>query len=319
MNPIQLFSKIKTKSDDLQQNIQQMLLIHEVSAIDKDLLKKQCLDLYELILKLKTGDENGVVLPEPDRFQIKPEDLVKESPVEKVVAVNDFQPEQLEPEPLAEIEPFVVNEFKDLFQSDTKELTLDEIEAKVVIPAPEDDPDLPPLPENFAPYIKSHEHTIQEPEPIYMEPPTPKVFEGAGFEINIEKAVENKRIQKTVLPAIEEQKTVPLNQVFKEREATFNDKSAKEVGLNPIVEKSLEAPIDSIKSAITLNKKISFVNELFKENVVEYAKAIDRLNMANDRTDAFRVFNELKHQFQWQTENELVNEMERLIKRRFAS
>jgi hypothetical protein len=86
----------------------------------------------------------------------------------------------------------------------------------------------------------------------------------------------------------------------------------------PLAEKTIEAPIDNIKSAINLNKKIAFVNELFKENVVEYAKAIERLNQATDRNDAFRIHNELKHLHNWDNNNELVMDLERLIKRRFA-
>jgi CRISPR/Cas system endoribonuclease Cas6 (RAMP superfamily) len=119
------------------------------------------------------------------------------------------------------------------------------------------------------------------------------------------------------MPSIEEPKTLPLNNVFKDREATYNDKNVNET-ISPIVEKTLEAPLDSIKTAITLNKKIAFVNELFKENVVEYAKSIDRLNQAIDLNDALRMFSEMKHTYNWDNANELVQDLDRLIKRRYA-
>jgi hypothetical protein len=141
-----------------------------------------------------------------------------------------------------------------------------------------------------------------------------------AIDINIGKATENKRIQYTVMPDLEEHKPIPLNATFSQKEPSYNDKIAQihpPVAI-PLAEKTIEAPIDSIKSAINLNKKIAFVNELFKENVVEYAKAIDRLNNATDLNDAFRIQNELKHQYQWDNNHELVLDLERLIKRRFA-
>jgi hypothetical protein len=78
-----------------------------------------------------------------------------------------------------------------------------------------------------------------------------------------------------------------------------------------------DAKVDSLKAAINLNKKIAFVNELFKENTVEYAKAIDKLNSAIDLNEALRYFNELKHHYSWNNDHELVNDLEQLIQKRF--
>jgi hypothetical protein len=90
--------------------------------------------------------------------------------------------------------------------------------------------------------------------------------------------------------------------------------SAKQPDFN---ERFNEARVESLKSAINLNKKIAFVNELFKENTVEYAKAIDQLNSSSDINEAMRYFNELKHQYGWSNENELITELEQLIQKRF--
>ncbi|MEI8204862.1 MAG: hypothetical protein WCH34_17715, partial [Bacteroidota bacterium] len=84
-----------------------------------------------------------------------------------------------------------------------------------------------------------------------------------------------------------------------------------------IHERINESKVDSLKSAIGLNKKIAFVNDLFKENTVEYAKAIDKLNSAIDLNEAMRFFNELKHQYSWNNDNENVVELEQLIQKRF--
>ena len=84
-----------------------------------------------------------------------------------------------------------------------------------------------------------------------------------------------------------------------------------------INERINDSRVESLKSAIGLNKKIAYVNELFKENTVEYAKAIDKLNTSIDLNEALKYFNELKHHYSWSNENEHVIELEQLIQKRF--
>lgn len=283
MNSLQLVSKLKVKSDDLNINIKEILSNGtSFTQLEKELLKKQCTDLFELILKLKT-EEQEQHLPAPQ--------TISETKLEEISTVPVIEPEKTQ---------IQVNEFKTILQSTSPETTLDEIVTQIVEPKiviEEEVPAIVPMP-------------IVEPlPPIKTELP---------IDINIEKAIENKRIQKTVMPQITEKPSIPLNEIFKEREASYNDKNSKEQ-LSPIVEKTFEVQIDSIKNAITLNKKIAFVNDLFNKNVFEYAKTIDKLNQAIDLNDALRMFNELKHQYNWTNDNELVHDLERLIKRRFIS
>ena len=238
-------------------------------------------------MRTEDQDQQNQTPTAPNLVQtIKPEETLEIPKFEKAIA------------PVVE-----VHDFKDLLKDISPETTLDEIEIKAVEPIEE----LPiPLVKPIEPEIT----TLPKDYAIIPKTEFP-------IEINIEKAVENKRILKTVMPEISEKLVTPLNEIYKEREATYNDKNSKEI-LNPIVEKTLEAPIDNIKGAITLNKKIAFVNELFNKNVFEYAKSIDRLNQALDLNDALRILSELKHQNAWANNNELVIELERIVKRRFA-
>ena len=287
MNSLQLISKLKGKSDDLSINIKQILSNDtSFSMLEKELLKKQCTDLFELILKLKTEEQEQLISNPPLVQTIKQDEPI-EPKIEKVIA------------------PIEVTDFKELIKDFSSEITLDEVIVKAIEPI-EEKPAIPEPSKPVEPEFTSapKEHAIM---PKYEFP----------IEINIEKATENKRILKTVMPEITEKPSIPLNEAFKERVASYNDKISKET-INPIVEKTLESPVDSIKSAITLNKKIAFVNELFNKNVFEYAKSIDRLNQAIDLNDALRIHSELKHQNSWTNDNELVIELERIIRRRFT-
>ncbi len=82
-------------------------------------------------------------------------------------------------------------------------------------------------------------------------------------------------------------------------------------------EKLSESHITSLKNAINVNLKIAIVNDLFKENTVEYVKAIDKLNNSENIHEAMRYFTELKHTYDWDNQNALVKEFESLLNKRF--
>lgn len=306
MNSLQLVSKIRSKTEDLSRNIQELVIANQdFTGMDKELLKKQCIDLYELLLKLKTEpevlEEKTYVKPaiQPVVVKAQPTIEVEQKPLPEIKPI--IEPE---PSPIEEVLPVSVeaSNFQDVINwAEVNDETLDTLVQKVET-------------------AHSTENLVDDdiPEPIIEHKPSIETIPSG--EINIGKAVENKRIQYTVMPDITEPKATPLNEAIKDKEPTYNERIAlnnPQVSI-PLVEKTIEAPIENIKSAINLNKKIAFVNELFKENVVEYAKAIDRLNNASDLNDAFRIQNELKHQYNWENTNELVQDLERLIKRRFA-
>ncbi|MDP3927804.1 MAG: hypothetical protein Q8R57_02155 [Bacteroidota bacterium] len=295
MNSLQLVNKIKSKSDDFSRNINELLHANQtLNRIQKDLLSKQCLDVYELLLKLKTEEEKGeekLVAP-----FIMEEPILKQEIIETIEAKTPKIEVEIKQEVLVQPEiEAVANE--PLVQAENFQ--------EVITWADQQDESLDAIAEKV---------NIQEPQEL----PEPKL-EIVSPEININKATENKRIQYTVMPEIP--KPNPLHTQFTEKAPSFNDKMSQTNPpiLVPLADKTIEAPIDNIKGAINLNKKIAFVKLLFNENVVEYAKAIERLNSATDRIDAMRIHNELKHQHQWDNQNELVQELEQLVKRRFKA
>lgn len=323
MNSLQLVSKIRSKADDLSQNISDLLQAnHSFSSLDKALLSKQCLDLYELILKLKSEAELLEEKPlAKQNFSLPTKEVTTEAPKNLQETPKFYQeiPVKPTPPPIIE-EPLVqTNNFQEVLNwADSKEESLDQISQKVDFIEPKIETKIET---KIEPQIEQKIESKPEPkiEPSILSEPSSHEANPIS-ESNLHKAIENKRIQYTVMPSIEEPKTVPLHETFTSKPLSYNEKIAQ---INPpvsipLAEKTIEAPIDNIKSAINLNKKIAFVNELFKENVVEYAKAIERLNQATDRNDAFRIHNELKHLHNWDNNNELVIDLERLIKRRFA-
>lgn len=336
MNSIQLISKLKSKADDLNLALGQVTGgTYSVHTIEKEVLKKNCIELYELILKLKTEEENQEEKPE-----IKPiihaimADAEPIKPIEKAPVPEEKIPE---PSPLPEFS-FSMPDFehtlsfnKTLENLNQEELSLNNLEESIeekveieeiskpitLFEIAEEIPSKKEIQPELASPAISDENSSFIPEPKVHHESIEAVIPGyQPIEINIEKVVENKRIQKTVLPDIEPIKPKGgLNDILAgkmgtNRNETFGNTQNNQA--NPFN----ELPIENIKSEINLNKKIAFVNDLFGENVVDYAKAIDRLNNANGINEALVIFGEYKNQYNWKQDNELVGDLERLLRRR---
>jgi len=78
-------------------------------------------------------------------------------------------------------------------------------------------------------------------------------------------------------------------------------------------------PIDDLKSGIGLNEKFLFIRELFGNDHLAYAEAIDKLNTAPDLGSAEQILaTEVLPRHQWDLETEAALSFLHLIFRRFA-
>lgn len=78
-------------------------------------------------------------------------------------------------------------------------------------------------------------------------------------------------------------------------------------------------PIEDLKSGIGLNEKFLFIRELFENDHMAYAEAIEKLNAAPDLDTAEEVLgNELLPKYNWDLDTEASMSFLHLIFRRFA-
>lgn len=204
---------------------------------------------------------------------------------------------------------------------------------EVLAPLTEAVVELETEPETIASVEEHTEAEIKTPEVEIVEvEETPKpntlVFDfNANAEPtldDLEKLMEEKELAEAEVPQV--QATLPLETPKVETkpavepapELSLLDKLSASMRTPDVYEKIAREQQQSLKQAINLNKKIAFVNNLFNENTVEYAKAIEKLNASTTVHEALRYFNELKHQYSWSNENALVKELEGLIEKRFA-
>jgi hypothetical protein len=82
---------------------------------------------------------------------------------------------------------------------------------------------------------------------------------------------------------------------------------------------SIQKPaISDIRSAIGINDKFQFANELFGGNMQEYEIAIQQLNTAETIDSATEYFMSIQQLYNWNNENETVKRLFDLVERRYS-
>lgn len=79
-----------------------------------------------------------------------------------------------------------------------------------------------------------------------------------------------------------------------------------------------KTPIADLKSAIGINQKFLFMNNLFQGENLAYNDAIEKLNSCQTREEALEYLDkQLSEQFNWDVDDEHVGEFRELIERRY--
>ena len=76
-------------------------------------------------------------------------------------------------------------------------------------------------------------------------------------------------------------------------------------------------PIDNLKTAIGINDKFLFVNELFNGSMEKYNKSVTALNEFKTLLGAKTYMSELQIELQWNSDSEAYVKLEDLVERRF--
>jgi hypothetical protein len=77
-------------------------------------------------------------------------------------------------------------------------------------------------------------------------------------------------------------------------------------------------PVSDLKSAIGINEKFLFINELFDGSLEEYNASIDLLNNCQNASEAEqKIFLELQPKYHWDMNNPATKSLMALVERRF--
>lgn len=90
-------------------------------------------------------------------------------------------------------------------------------------------------------------------------------------------------------------------------------------GQTSLAEQMESSSISDIRSAIGVNQKFSFKKNLFSNDSDAYDFALDQIDKSDSLQDALKIVQDLRKEYSWDTEDEVVVEFEELLNRRFSA
>ena len=108
----------------------------------------------------------------------------------------------------------------------------------------------------------------------------------------------------------------PKKESLFDKAASLYDKIAKPAE-KTVATQASQNPISNIKSSIGINEKFAYLKDLFKNNMVEYNEALDKLNNFENYGEAEDFFQELKAKYSWDPESKSFQGLAELLNRRY--
>jgi len=110
-----------------------------------------------------------------------------------------------------------------------------------------------------------------------------------------------------------------LNERFQgEQKQTLNDRFKQPVAAS-LADRQQDQKIGSLRDAISINQRFSFINELFDGDNMAYHAAIKQLDEYTNADEAKQyLLQEVGRQYNWTKKEEHVQKLTRLIDRKLA-
>jgi len=98
---------------------------------------------------------------------------------------------------------------------------------------------------------------------------------------------------------------------------TIGDKISEEQKNESIADKIQKDSIGDLKSAIGINEKFHFINELFDGDMKEYNETIEKLNNSGSLQEGMTSFNLLVNKKDWDNKSDAVSQLKGFIERKY--
>lgn len=257
-----------------------------IPLIEVDIFKDNIRNLYELLLQLEKMNEKG--LNEIEKLPAEDNKVHIAAPVAERA-----------PEPVA------------------KQVVIAPAAEVVVIQEP-------PLPEPFP----------IPPLEIVTLPPAQETFSGTLTGADVDEATEDvpqplppqalndsppiaEKNPNSGMPDLFGSHTTSLADKYQADKKTIKDQLSDQKDDNSIGSKMQQSQINDLKSAIGINDKFLFINELFKGDLAGYNRTIETLNACQSRQDANEKLDALRMQYKWSEQSVSVQRLRNFIRRRF--
>ena len=283
----------------------------------------------------------------------EPEPVVEPEPVQEPEPEPAPEPEP-EPEPVVEPEPEPEVQPQPEVEPVVEQPMAEELPFAEEIPAVEEQPSVEETPaeqtegsalgDEFGFFFRFEDIPEKEAEPEEDHP----IVEADGKVVHVMEMIPEEEIPERdrvhgddlvadnplVMPRMEEERQAEKEEigrqssegvmgVFDDDDAGFELSTGETIGEkmmgddNTLAAKLQQAPVRDLKSAIGINDKFLFVNELFGGSMEKYNKSIDNLNDLKTLNGAMIYLNELKIELQWNSSNEAYQKLKDLVSHKF--
>lgn len=253
-----------------EQNVNLNAYTCKIPQIDLDIIKANIRKLYEQIYELEKANQIAEVIPTSFSNDKTPQVIeeIKETPEKPLVIIN---------------------------QNKIVEETKNEVKPTVEINKVEE------------PIIDENMHKVEDVE-VILTPEPKAIIEEKIIEIKKEES-----IKETIKQEEEKQKpsknidlfgsaNISIADKYKSESKNLNDKIQKSKTEKSISSRMSHQSIKDLKSAIGINEKFLFINELYKGNMKAYNDSIILLNDCDSHDKAMEILDNLKSEYKWESD-----------------
>lgn len=253
-----------------EQNVNLNAYTCKIPQIDLDIIKANIRKLYEQIYELEKANQIAEVIPTSFSNDKTPQVIeeIKETPEKPLVIIN---------------------------QNKIVEETKNEVKPTVEINKVEE------------PIIDENMHKVEDVE-VILTPEPKAIIEEKIIEIKKEES-----IKETIKQEEEKQKpsknidlfgsaNISIADKYKSESKNLNDKIHKSKTEKSISSRMSHQSIKDLKSAIGINEKFLFINELYKGNMKAYNDSIILLNDCDSHDKAMEILDNLKSEYKWESD-----------------
>ena len=179
---------------------------------------------------------------------------------------------------------------------------------------------------------KSDDDSKVESEEVEKSIEEPEIVENPIIEeLTPEEEIEEKQVEKVEEPNQKEEKVQQpitgdlfsnitvgtIADKFQDTKKSLHDKIANLKDGKSIGESMQKQHINDIKTAIGINEKFLFINELFDGDLSNYNDAINKLNKFENLEQTFEYYDELEEKYKWDKTIQSYSQLKTIIERKF--
>ncbi len=286
---------------------------YKIHPLDMELLRKKALDLYDLMLQFEMY---------PDKvadIQTKPKVVIEKKPEIQPVEEPPKEPRlEATPPPAKPSEPV----FVEVEQPLAEDVTLDQ-ETKPVDSPVMETPEVPKVETPVEPIAEKPMETPQEPPTEIEEKVTPTEKPAPIQEVKpVEEKPATPRQEDFVSPPppkTHQPKAEPVKttlDLFSTIPESVGSRTMAESD-NSVAGRIQKERLQNIRSAIGINEKFLFLNELFKGDLSRYNRVIDELNAMQSKQGADTYLMELKIEGQFGENHPAFEKLKEIVGRKY--